>query len=64
MTLQLKCLKEAIQMKGHNTCFEANSTDTIFNYHQILILTLKAPNKNCSRRHFNFLLLSFEENKA
>ena len=25
-------------------------------------LTLKAPNKNCSRRHFNFLLLSFEEN--
>ena len=28
------------------------------------ILTLKAPNKNCSRRHFNFLILSFEENKA
>ena len=27
-------------------------------------LTLKAPNKNCSRLHFNFLLLSFEENKA
>ena len=27
-------------------------------------LTLKALNKNCSRRHFNFLLLSFEENKA
>ena len=27
-------------------------------------LTLKAPNKNCSRRHFNFLLLSFKENKA
>ena len=26
-------------------------------------LTLKALNKNCSRRHFNFLLLSFEENK-
>ena len=26
-------------------------------------LTLKAPNKKCSRRHFNFLLLSFEENK-
>ena len=23
-------------------------------------LTLKTPNKNCSRRHFNFLLLSFE----
>ena len=28
------------------------------------ILTLKAPKKNCSRQHFNFLLLSFEENKA
>ena len=27
-------------------------------------ITLKAPNKNCSRRHFKFLLLSFEENKA
>ena len=26
-------------------------------------LILKAPNKNCSREHFNFLLLSFEENK-
>ena len=29
-----------------------------------LTLTLKAPNKNCSRRQYNFLLLSFEENKA
>ena len=27
-------------------------------------LTLKAPNKNCSRWHFNFLLLSFKESKA
>ena len=27
-------------------------------------VTLKAPNKTCSRWHFNFLLLSFEENKA
>ena len=27
-------------------------------------LTLKVPNKNCSRRHFDFLLLSFQENKA
>ena len=27
-------------------------------------LTLKVSNKNCSRRHFNFLLSSFEENKA
>ena len=24
-------------------------------------LTLKAPNKNCSRQHFNFLLLSFKK---
>ena len=29
-----------------------------------IVLTLKALNKNCSRRHFNFLLLSFEENKT
>ena len=28
------------------------------------VLTLKAPNKNYSRRHFNFLLLSFKENKT
>ena len=27
-------------------------------------VTLEAPNNNCSRRHFNFSLLSFEENKA
>ena len=30
----------------------------------VQIITLKAPNKNCGIRHFNFLLLSFEENKA
>ena len=30
----------------------------------LYILALKAPNTNCSRRHFYFLLLSFEENKA
>ena len=28
------------------------------------LLTLKAQNKNCSRQHFNVLLLSFEQNKA
>ena len=28
------------------------------------VLTLKSPNKNCSRRHFIRLLLSFEENKT
>ena len=27
-------------------------------------LTFTAPNKNCSRRHFSVLLLSFEENKV
>ena len=30
----------------------------------ISILTLKTAKKNCSRRHFNFQLLSFEENKV
>ena len=30
----------------------------------LLGLTLKAPNKNCSRQHFNILVLSFKENKA
>ena len=28
------------------------------------LFALKAPNKNCSRRHFNFLHLSFEEKRA
>ena len=39
---------------------------SIFRGHvnQLRHLTLKAPNKNCSRQHFNFLLLSFEENKG
>ena len=39
-------------------------TTTNSGFSRNLPLTLKAPNKNCSRRHFNFLLLSFEENKA
>ena len=30
----------------------------------VFVSTLKAPNKNCGRRHFNFSLLSFEENEA
>ena len=30
----------------------------------VVIFFLKGPNKNCSIRHFNFLLLSFKENKA
>ena len=32
-------------------------------YFMTYLLTCKASNKNCSRRHFNFLLLSLEENK-
>ena len=40
------------------------STTTDTNNDKDRYLTLKAPNKNCSRRHFNFLLLSFKENKA
>ena len=36
----------------------SNKTDNKYG----LFLTLKVPNKNCSRRHFNFLF--FEENKA
>ena len=27
------------------------------------VITLKASNKNCSRRHFNLLLLPFEEKR-
>ena len=38
--------------KKDRICFLA---EQVFTY----ILTLKVPNKNCSRRHFNFLLLSF-----
>ena len=44
-----------------------NVKDLMLNIRNILedsYLTLKAPNKNCSRRYFKFLLLSFEENKA
>ena len=33
-------------------------------FESLLKLTLKAPNKNCSRRHFNFLLLPFKDNTA
>ena len=41
-----------------NLCNNSNQTQFF------IPLSLKAPNKNCSRQHFNFLLLSFEENKA
>ena len=35
-----------------------------FEVYMFTLLTLKEPNKNCRRQHCNFLLLSFEENKA
>ena len=58
-------------MYGINECFYGERTknylQAIFDYLRLslprLYLTLKVPNKNCSRRHFNFLLLSFEENR-
>ena len=37
------------------------SISTVASYLQLTVLTLKALNKNCSRRHFNFLRLSFEK---
>ena len=37
-------------------------TVSMLNLKRCRYLTLKAPNKNCSRQNFNFLLLSFEEN--
>ena len=39
-------------------------TVSIIILHKTPKLTLKAPNQNCSRRHFNFLLLSFQENRT
>ena len=41
-------------LKGHGYTFLGTETT----------LTVKAPNKDCSRQHFNFFLLSFEENRA
>ena len=43
---------------------EDGGTATAYKMKPVVCLTLKAPNKNCSRRHFNCLRLSFEENKA
>ena len=57
-------------------CFSQSNTEILQpNYSKLKIqfpsvdfplttLTLKVPNKDRSRRHFDFLLLSFEENKA
>ena len=43
---------------------DAMGSSIVLTVHLHMWLTLKALNKNCSRRHFNFLLLLFEENKA
>ena len=44
--------------------FMAVQTCLFFSWQYRLSLILKAPNKNCRRQHFNFLLLCFKENKA
>ena len=44
-------------------CFEMLHIDHLIIVRNRLTFNL-APNKNCSRQHFNCLLLSFEENKA
>ena len=47
------------------TFFSVKNISALILYTCILEdLTLGAPNKNCSRRHFNFLLLCLEENRA
>ena len=61
--------------EGHNIYFYAELTKIIHNYHQILssdgifkhtaigipYLTLKVPNKNGSRRHFNCFTFIFHQ---
>ena len=54
-----------ILTKGNNFC------DILFAFlddktfpEGVFFLTFKAPYKNCSRQRFNFLLSSYEENKA
>ena len=59
-------------MKSHHSGSVLSHHNQVVNYYNAVVqltnfttlLTLKAPNKNCSRRHFNFLLLSFKKNKA
>ena len=55
-----------IYMGGNNENDRVASPESIsshleFRYFRLI---LKAPNKNCIRRHLNILLLSFEENKG
>ena len=64
-----KCVCEGVEVGGGSKILFIieDETDLIVNIYLsrgIQILTLKALNKTCSRRHFNFLLLYFEGNKA
>ena len=61
------CNKD-ILLKEMKICY-GQLSDQIFcqkkliSFDSVIVLILKAPNKNCSRRHFNFSLLSFEGNE-
>ena len=57
-------LKENNNNISCKTILIDNNMTSFFSFSCKTIITLKAPNKNCSKRHFNVLLLSFEENKA
>ena len=54
MSAFVKMVDRHGNLKGHGDTFFGTETT----------LTLKAPNRNFSRQHLNFFLLSFEENKA
>ena len=60
-------LKEAVDPKipkEQSTKFYISNQEEQENSHLLQNLTFKVPNKNCSRQHFNFILLSFKENEA
>ena len=66
-----KCVRNALCFPisrdynlGETQTCSCSYPNGIHHSHITIVLTLKAPNKIYSRRHFNFLLLSFEENKA
>ena len=61
------CCNFARRFKGYNFIFSSPvkvQRAIVVTLALVWALTLKALNNNCSRRHFNFLLLSSEENKA
>ena len=56
-----------IYLEGTQEVFDASQSLQLSEHKLVckfIFFTLKVPNKNCSRRHFNFLLISFKENKA